>query len=67
MTTHPAAAAEQLPEPTGERSSAPASAGKPEEHRALHTERAAAADSTHSHCWDTLSHKTNTPSVFDKI
>lgn len=52
--THPAAAAVMLPEPTGERTSAPESTGKPEGRRELHTEPAAPADSTHSHCWDTL-------------
>lgn len=59
VDAHPAAAAEQLPEPTGERTSSPESTGKPEEHRELHTEPAATADSTHSRCWDTLHNKTN--------
>lgn len=63
VETHPAAAALQLPELTGERTSAPESTGKPEEHRELHTEPAATADSTHSHCWDTLYNITNTPTL----
>lgn len=60
VDTHPAGAAVQLPEPTGERTSAPESTGKPEEHRELHTELAATVDSTHSQCWDTLYNKSNT-------
>lgn len=59
VDTHPAATAAQLPEQTGERTSTPESTGKPEEHRELHTEPAATADSTHSHYWDILYNKTN--------